>query len=223
MATLSGGSAVGALIALAASPLISRLYSPHEFGALGVFATTLSVLSVVAALRYDLAVPAAADDREAALLLIVSVVAIAITSAACFVLVALGAWRWIPSLRSALPGSLVWWLPIGMVATSTYATLAAWMVRRGDYRTLGTTKVTQNVLAVAAQLGFGIVNAGASGLVIGQIAGSSAGLWRLKRRIAEIDGQEFRGVTPKALRVIARAYRHFPILSGPAVLLDSLN
>ena len=211
------------MIALGASPLISRLYSLQEFGSLGVFATTLTLLSVVAALRFDLAVPAAVDEREAALLLVVSLVTIGATTIGCFAFIAVGAWQWVPSLRASLPGNLVWWLPIGMLATGSYAALAGWMVRRRDYVTLGTTKVTQSLLAVVAQVGLGVAKAGATGLVVGQVAGSSAGLWRLARRTLQIDHELFHGITGRALTLTARTYRRFPLLSAPAVLLDSLN
>src|SRR2546423_1133933 len=133
---LSGATTVGGLVAIAASPLITRLYSPAEFGVLGVFATTLSVVTVVASLRYDLAIPYPIEEREAAGILALSLVTILLTSAVCAILILLGLPSQVPGLSNTLTGALTWWLPVGMWASATYAALSIWMVRRRDFATL---------------------------------------------------------------------------------------
>src|SRR5215831_10674963 len=63
---LSGGSAVGHLFTLAAAPLLSRIYTPADFGGLGLFSSFLTVMSVAVALRYEVSIISGQDEGEAA-------------------------------------------------------------------------------------------------------------------------------------------------------------
>lgn len=62
---VSGTAAAQALTVLAA-PLLTRLYSPDDFGLLAVYASLLSLIMVVSSLRYKLAIRLPEDDGEAA-------------------------------------------------------------------------------------------------------------------------------------------------------------
>jgi O-antigen/teichoic acid export membrane protein len=124
-------------------------------------------------------------------------------------------------LRATLTGRTIWWLPIGMWASATYATLSIWMIRRRDFSTIGTTKITQGVLQAAVQVGLGITHIGSSGLIAGQIAGSSGGLVRLWRTIQRESPLLLANVHVPRLKRAAVTYRRFPVYSGPAALLDA--
>lgn len=54
--TLSSGTAVAQAIPMLATLILSRLYSPSEMGAWGLFASYTAVLSVIGCLRYDYAI-----------------------------------------------------------------------------------------------------------------------------------------------------------------------
>ena len=221
LVNLSGATALGGLIVIVASPLVARLYSPSQFGSLGVFATTLSLVMVVAALRYDLAIPYPKQDAEAASVLIVALLSIVLTSSLCALLILAGLPTLVPSLRDSLSGRLIWWLPIGMCASASYAALSLWMVRRRDFATIGRTKVTQGVLQAGSQILFGAIKLGATGLIAGLILGSSAGVLRLWRQVRRQDPHMFEQISTLGLIATARAYKRFPLYSSPAVLLDS--
>ena len=118
---------------------------------------------------------------------------------------------------------LAWALPVGMAAMGSYDALSFWMVRRRDYRALSVTKASQGASMVGAQVGLGLLHVGAVGLVVGQIAGSSMGILRLGRRALQYDRASFANVTLAELRAMAIAFRKFPLLSAPAVLLDALT
>ncbi len=218
-----GGSAVSALIGLAGTPFLSRLYSPAEYGVFGVFIAALSIFSVIATLRYDRAIPAASDDRDAGSVLVVAIGTMLLTSALCGLLVLSGA------LGSLMPATrdyarvLAWALPLGMAATGTYDALTFWMVRRRDFPTLSFTKVTQGASSVGSQIGMGAAGVGATGLIGGQILGSMMGIARLARRIQRLDRSAFSEVSASGLLRTAKHYRRFPLLSAPAVMLDAFT
>src|SRR5579859_7537402 len=74
------GAAGGQAVSLLLSPLLTRLYSPQEFGTLSVFSAIIAILSVVAALRYELALPLAKSDEDAVNLMAVCLCVLAGTT-----------------------------------------------------------------------------------------------------------------------------------------------
>src|SRR5690606_21592699 len=76
VAVLAGGTALGQLLTIAASPVLTRLYDPADFGVLGVYAALLTTITTVASLRYELAIPVSDDEEEAASLLVLCLVAV---------------------------------------------------------------------------------------------------------------------------------------------------
>src|SRR5476651_1223860 len=59
------GSGVGQLVSVLLSPILTRLYSPQQFGILSVYTAILVILVVLASLRYELALTLVASEEEA--------------------------------------------------------------------------------------------------------------------------------------------------------------
>src|SRR5262245_11569086 len=66
------GTALGQGASVLLAPVLTRLYSPEQFGYLSVYTATLTILVVVAALGFELAIPIAGSDEELANLLAAS-------------------------------------------------------------------------------------------------------------------------------------------------------
>ena len=54
--TLMTGTALAQILLIAISPILTRLYTPAEFGTFALFTSLTSAIAVVAAGRYELAV-----------------------------------------------------------------------------------------------------------------------------------------------------------------------
>src|SRR6185437_15099783 len=66
------GTAFGQAISILLAPVLTRLYSPEQFGYLSVYTAALSILAVVAALGFDQAIPIATSEFEMANLFAIS-------------------------------------------------------------------------------------------------------------------------------------------------------
>lgn len=62
---LIGGNAAAQVLTIAASPILSRLYTPSDFGVLGLVLGASSIIAVAAHLRLNLAIAQAPDLQEA--------------------------------------------------------------------------------------------------------------------------------------------------------------
>jgi len=80
VAVLAGGSAFGQLINISVAPILSRLYTPGDYGLLAVYASILGLLLVVVSLRYEMAIPLPDDEVAAANLLALSLIIVIVIS-----------------------------------------------------------------------------------------------------------------------------------------------
>lgn len=221
---LSGSSVAGQLIMLAGSPVLTRVYSPKDFGIAGLYLSVLGIVSVGAMLRYETAIAATKTSQDTAV--------VTVLAGSCGLLSALLAAALIPFAHSFVEPHLrsdirllepyFYWIPVGIAFTSLYLASSMWAVRRQDYKTLSKTKLTQAIWSLLIQLGIPILHRGPVGLLAGQVAGQSGGVVTLSRQALTAGREDFRRIRLKDVRAAARRYFRFPILSLPAVLLDSL-
>lgn len=219
---LVSASVVGQLILLAATPLVTRLYSPLDFGLLALFTGIFGGVLVTSSLRYELAIPLARSDRDAFALLMLALlingVFAAVTAAAVFF--------WGETLSRALNSpalvGVLWVLPISLLGAGSYRAFRLWAVRSHDFDAIAGTKITQSAANAVSQISFGLAGLGAPGLAIGHFLGMTAGLYRLARGV---DRTFWRGGRAQNLRmrVLAKRYSRFPKYDVPAAFVDAMS
>jgi O-antigen/teichoic acid export membrane protein len=220
---VAGGAALGQAASLLASPVLSRLYGPADFGLLAVYASVTSIGGVVSSLSYQLAIPVPKEDREAAglsviaLLCVLSVGLLAAVGAA-FARNSIDAWVHVVGFAR-----YAWLLPLGVVGLGAYEVVSSWASRTKSFGALGRTSAERGLLQVGTQLAGGAAGLGPTGLVVGQLLGQWGGIWGVSRSLWRRDRETFRALRWKDLPRVALRYRRYPLLSVPAALLNALD
>ncbi len=215
---LASGTAAGQAIIVAASPVLTRLYRPEEFGAFAVWSALLFTLLQVTCLRYEAAIVLPDDVRRAGDLLGLSAL---VATAFCGVLALavplaggpLLAWTGTPQLA---PYLLL--LPVSLWAAALFQALQQWSIRRRSFGSLAGANIAQSLLRVAVQIAAGAARAGTLGLVLGDIAGRFLGTGTLAGTLAG----SLRGLRPTVagMRAAAARYRRFPLVASGSGLLN---
>jgi O-antigen/teichoic acid export membrane protein len=214
------GPALSQLIALGASPLLTRLYTPEDFGVLGVFSALLGILGIAACLRYELAIPLAEEAASVVNLLALSLVVALLLS----LLIGVTLWYWGEVVtgwfNAEALGPLLWLLPIGILATSCNRTLTHWAIRRQAFGRIARTQISQSLGRVATQIGFGLLIPGPFGLLVGQIIGQSAGISTLTLAVFRNEGGMLRTIRLSGMARAAARFSSMPALATGASLLN---
>lgn len=224
VAILSSGQAIAQGLAIAASPILTRLFDPDAFGTFGLLLAISSAFVVVSGLRYEMAVVTAKDDASAANLLVLS----------CgLVLLVSGLSAALPGLAGDLIADLVdrpgfgpvlWWLPVVIFAGGTYQALGFWTTRRKHYTRLAASRVVRTIGAVSAQVAAGFAAIGSAGLIGGRTLGSLMGTGVLSIRIWRNDRSLIRSsITPSRLLEVARENSKFPKYNAPYNLINTVS
>lgn len=80
IATLITGTTVAQAIPIAISPILTRIYTPEEFGPLALYISITSIFSVIATFRYELTIVQVQCDEDAKSLIQLSFFLISIVS-----------------------------------------------------------------------------------------------------------------------------------------------
>lgn len=165
---LSGGTALSQVLSIAALPVLSRIYSPIEFEELAVFISLLSMISVAACLKYELAIPIAGTDKEARDLVRICAelaVAVAVMSAGILYVASF----WVKSIEG------VWlWVAVGVFLAGAYNALTYYFVKKQDFGLISKNRVSQSLLGNLVQVS-GAVVAGGAPLIAGQVLKGGGG------------------------------------------------
>jgi O-antigen/teichoic acid export membrane protein len=218
---LVGGTALAQALAVAASPILTRIYKPSEFGALQVFVSLMALVVVASSGRYEVAVLLPEDEQSAVDVLGVAILCVGLATTICAGIVVICHYYWIlPSSVLVLKGYL-WLLPFSVLGGGVYQVLNYWAMRRDNYQQIAKSKFTQAGAQVVTQLGVGLLVHGPFGLLIGDAAGRMSGSGRFIRDIFRDYADKLRAL--RALRMVKCAvrYREYPLVSMWGALINA--
>lgn len=178
--TLFSGAALAQAITLLALPILTRLYSPENFTVLASFTSLLALLSAVACLRFEIAIPIPNKQEQALHLLyfsIISVIGITIITCLC---ITFGS-NWINQVTNQRLKDYLWLLPLTVFLSGLYNALQYWMTREGVFKIVAKTRVSQSISGASAQIGFGYLGLSPIGLLLGVMLNSGIGIVKLLR------------------------------------------
>ena len=218
---LAGGAAAGQLLLVVSSPVVTRLYTPADFGTYAVYGSLIGILTATVALGYEYAVTLPEEDSEAAnVLALVGVVVVAMAGLVAVVIV-VGGEAFINATNAAHLGGYIWIVPFGLLGAGSYRAVKYWAIRQRSYAPIAATKLYQGGAHAGTQISLGLLGAGPLGLILGQVVGQIAGVGRLTRVMATRWDMIRRAVTVSGIIAAARRYRRFPLFTGPGAFLNA--
>lgn len=221
VAKITGSAAAGQLVVLAVTPILTRLYSPADFGIFAVLISLVMIVATIGTLRLQFAIPVC-TDAEAAALVRVSLVAsfcagLLLTPWVLSSGLAEQAERTAGSggavLAVLLVGYLVW-------VTSAYTVLTNYALRRKTYGAVARRNFLQALGTAGGQLALARWASSSVGLTMGQAIGRSVGVLSLVREAREVraHSQRAAGWIPTL-----KTYWRYPVVFLPAGLMNTFS
>lgn len=220
---LVSGVAAAQIVIVAASPLLSRLYTPADFGALAVFTSLLGVTFTICSLRYERAIALPDDEARASAVTAVSVISAFVFSALLTIGVAL--WHfWLRDVASNDTGSSTYilFLPLATLGSGWFQVLSFAAVRRGRFHRTARGRVAQGVSMVVVQLGLGVVGVGEIGLVAGLTISWLVAVLAFTASATARAWRSLRAVPRREMASAARRYRSFALYGTWSGLFNRL-
>jgi len=209
-------------VALALLPLLSRIYTPEDFGVLAIVTSLVLILGTVSTARLELAVPLPKADHDARTLARVALILAAGVASLATVVLLLAA----PTLGEVLgvqQPTLLATAGLGAFFFAAFLVLNQLALRRSDYAAVGRRNIISGASTPVLQLTFAVLRgAAAAGLVWGYIGGVGLGALGLAFGRGAPRREPGRDPTHPGERwtSLVGRYRRFPILSTPSALLN---
>lgn len=228
IAALASGSALSQVIAFGTTPIVTRLYTPAEYGVLATFTATVTILASVISGRYEGAIvlppntPRGERDALALVKLAVAVGAVSSVGAVLIIVIArnVGFDPWLHSL-----GPWAYLVPATAFLTMLGQALTAYATRRRGYGRIARVAPLSRIYAAAVQVGLGLLKFTGTGLLVAACTTPFVGLGVLLKMLKEgrqavdADGSE---LAASPLSRVARHYSEFPRVNIWFTLLNTL-
>ena len=213
--------AIAQAIPIVLSPVLTRLFTPENFGQFAMFLAVSSFLSVVIAGKYDTALILPKRDNEAINLLILTFLLSFVLFVAASVILFILAGPFTRFFDIAEIQSIVWLVPLSSLAATAYLVFNEWSIRRNTFTIISKNKVmnTSTICGFSLLLG---VNKISFGLIFGHILGQLiTGLYAVHTMV-KADRDLFKFVSVRKLRFVAVRYVDFAKFNIFGQLINTL-
>jgi O-antigen/teichoic acid export membrane protein len=214
------GTTIAQAFPIAISPILTRLYTPEEFGLFSLCVGLSSFLLVFATAKYELAIILPVKDSEA--LEIVKLTCIISVLASIFIFLTILIFN--NDICNILGNQEIkkwlYFIPISTFITGIYRALNYWFNRKKDFKRLAANRIIQSSSTGSFQAISGFLGFSGIGLLFGSIIGQFITVISLIIKVFKQNKKELDIIKINNLRNLMIRYSNFPKYDLPTSLLS---
>lgn len=218
---LMSGMAIAQAIPILFSPVLTRFFSPDEFGYFATFLAVSSFFTVVMSGKYELAIILPKRDEEAINLLSLSALLSFVITVGSSILLFFFAHPFTKLFGISEIESIVWLVPMVSFLATIYFLFNEWSIRKNNFMILSRNKIsnTSSISAFSMLFGFNKISFGLIfGQIFGQLTAASLSIYRVMKE----DKDLFKFVSMRKMRFFASRYIDFAKFNIPGQLINTL-
>ena len=213
------GTLMAQVVLLAFIPILTRLYTPTEFGNYSLFFILSSIIGSVSSLRYEQAIMLPKSDRDAQVLLFISaLLTLCISIILSLVLVLF--YDFFLNYFNGL-GYLIWLLPFSVLITGLVQILNSYSTRKKFYKKMAGVKAIESVTTVSTQ-GISRYFFALDGLIVGKLLSNLYTLYLLAKYHLKKQTLQLKYFTKRRTKANLKRHKNFPKYFAMATLLNSI-
>jgi O-antigen/teichoic acid export membrane protein len=216
------GTTVAQAIPIAISPILTRIYTPEDFGLFALFVAITSVFGSIANGRYELAIMLPNNDEDAINVSALGIIITCILSLVLlFTLVLFN--NTICNILNNQDISLwLYFVPLVVFLIGSFNVLNYYNTRKKQFKDISKSIIIKSIVLAVLQLVIGFIKTGVTGLISGQIISQIFANSRLVKNIIG-DKKLISAINIRKMIFLAKRYISFPKFSMPAILANTLS
>lgn len=249
LTVLTGGTVFAQAIPIAIAPILSRLYSPEDFGVWALYVSFVSFLSVLSTGRYQFAIMLPKEDDDAINILglsffILFVFCVLLEGVIILLFDTFQQFEAIHKIQN-----WIYFLPLSVFLVSSISILNNWNTRKKKFKNIVLSKVSQTTTTSAVNVGVGLVknniklvsipslltdsskgtgdvkssSLGVKGLIGGTIVGQFIGLVVLSFNFFKFSMQNVKAIKKYGVKASVKRYKDFPKINTMHALIDNIQ
>ena len=217
------GSVLSQVVVIFTTPILSRIFTPEDFGSASVFFSLSGFFTILSTLQYEGAIMLPKRNIDALALVVLS----SVLSVVSAMLLFFGLWMGHETLLGWFHMEALnrFWalIPIAVLIYAHYAILTNWVTRLSQYKTVAYRQFFQSVSQTLTKIILGKLNYLTTGLIVGTIMGVISSLLILmKGRFRDIV-RVYKLVRWNRIKHNAKRYEKFPKYTLSQGLLDTFQ
>ena len=217
--TLMTGSTIANAIPVAISPILTRIYSPEDFGLLALFLAVTTIFGTIVNGRYELAIMLPKKDEDAINIVALGFIIMSLITLILFVIVIIFNEKIVHLLNNKDIGTWLYIVPLSIFLIGLFNLLNYFNNRKKHYKDIAKANIIKSITMVAFQIVVGYLREGAAGLISGQIASQMTANMKLLTNIIK-NKLLLSKISKKKILQVAKRYKEFPKFSIAGALAN---
>lgn len=220
--TLMTGTTIAQAIPIVISPILTRIYTPEDFGIFALFLAIVGFFSVISSFRYEQAILVPKDDEDAINILALGFLINIFISIFLFLIVVV-LHKEIANLVNNKDIEIwLWFAPLTIFFIGLFNLLTYWNNRKKHYANITKATIIKSIILAVSQIAIGMIKSGAAGLVGGQILSSIFSNMRLAKSLLN-NKKLLKSISKESILNQAKKYIDFPRFQAPHAVLNNLS
>lgn len=212
--TLMTGTTIAQAIPIAISPILTRLYTPSDFGLLALYMSIASLLSVIATGRYELAIMLPKKESDALNIVALSLLITFFISFMALVIIYLFNEQIALLLNNKNISNWLYFVPLTVLLTGFYQSFNYWDNCKKQYKQISKSRVLQSSATGVSNVTFGYTGFTYGGLILGGVIGQAFSTSFLGRKFYQSEKQNFELISKSKMVILAKKYKKFPLINS---------
>lgn len=215
--TLMTGTTIAQAIPMAISPILTRIYTPEDFGVFAIYMSMAAIISIMATGRYEMAIMLPKEDEDVKKIVKLIVMILSSVVLVVFLIVFIFNFQISNLFENKEISNWLYFLPLSILLTSLYQVFNYLLIREKNFKRLATNKVIVSTTNATTQLGIGLSVQNAFGLLLGNLLGFIVSIFFIVK--SKVVNRYF-NFTNLPIKDVAKEYKNFPKYDVPSVLVN---
>jgi len=218
---LSGGTIIAQALPVLISPILTRLYSPSDFGVLALFISITSIVGVIANGRYELAIMLPEKDEDAINVAAVGFLFNIAISLLFLIFIIIFKKPFLKLLKAESLSFWIYFAPLTVFFIGLFHILNYANNRFKLYKDISKSNILKSIASSLVQLTLGFLKTGTSGLILGQISAQAVANTKLFSNIKKTGLMN--EIKKEKIKILYKKYINFPKINLFHALLDNIQ
>ena len=217
--TLMTGTTIAQAVPIAISPILTRIYTPEDFGVFALYMAIAAIISIIATGRYEMAIMLPKKDEDVNSIVKLILILLSSISVFVFLIVFIFNQEITNLFENKEISNWLYFLPLSIVLTGIYQVFNYLLIREKSFKRLAKNKVIVSTSNASTQLAIGLGSTSSFGLLFGNLTGYIVSIFFIIKSKIINKYFQLRGVP---IQKVANEYKNFPKYDVPSVLVNVL-
>ena len=221
--TLLSGATIAQGIAIVTIPILTRIYTPEDFGFIAIYLSIANIIAAISTGRYELAImlPKKKENSLAILKGTFRIISF-ISLISFFLILILKSFK--NPVTNLIKPSYFYFLPLSIFIVGSINVFLQWFTRQKQFKLQAKTKIIKSSTNSGVNVALGILFSLKSfGLFLGHIAGQTIQFVAFAMKFIKEEKENLKNIDKIKIREELKKNRNFPYYSAPMAFLNSVS